>query len=140
VFLALMKEWFDFMPNVILDKSFDFAVKIVKLADLIREQKQFELANQILRSGTSIGANVQEAQRAESDKDFVSKMSVASKEANETSYWLRLLRAANIISDETFDTLNADANEIIRLLISIIKSKQANMRKEQTNNNNQPFK
>jgi len=116
------------MANTILDKSFDFAVKIVKLADIIREQNQFELASQILRSGTSIGANVQEAQRAQSDKDFVSKMSIASKEANETDYWLRLLRATDKISEETFVSLNNDINQIIKLLISIIKSKQSNMR------------
>ena len=115
------------MSNVILDKSFGFAVKIVRLADDIRKQGQFELASQILRSGTSIGANVQEAQRAQSDKDFVSKMAIASKEANEASYWLRLLHATDIISGEVFKTLNADVSEIIKLLISIIKTKQANM-------------
>ena len=115
------------MSNAVLDKSFDFAVKTVRLADYIREQKHFELASQILRSGTSIGANVQEAQRAQSDKDFVSKMSIASKEANEVCYWLRLLHATDIISEEMFKSLNADLNEIIKLLISIIKTKQANM-------------
>ena len=117
------------MSNVVLDKSFDFAVKIVKLSGYVREQKQFELASQILRSGTSIGANIQEAQRAQSDKDFVSKMAIASKEANEAHYWLRLLRATDIISEEIFKPLNVDVNEIIKLLISIIKTKQTNMQK-----------
>ena len=77
--------------NEILDLSFDFALEIIKLVKYLKSKKEFVLSNQLLRSGTSIGANVSEAQAAQSTKDFISKMSIASKKARETEYWLRLL-------------------------------------------------
>ena len=112
------------MANVISDKSFAFAVRIVKLAKFLREKKEYELSSQILKSGTSIGANVQEAQRPQSDKDFLSKMHIASKEASETQYWLKLLHAADIISHESFIDIHKDIDEIIRILVSIVKTKE----------------
>ena len=96
------------MNNPIVDKSFGFAVKIVNLARSIRDRKEYELARQILRCGTSIGANVAEAQKAQSDKDFVAKMYIAYKEANETEYWIRLLHKTKIISDNEYNDVMKD--------------------------------
>ena len=85
--------------NIIVDKSFDFAVRIVNLNKyLYNEQKEYVLSKQLLRSGTSIGANVSEAERAQSKADFISKMSIALKEANETNYWLKLLYKTDYLS------------------------------------------
>ena len=115
------------MKNVIYDKSFAFAVKIVLLARQIRDsKKEYELASQFLKSGTSIGANVSEAQKAQSKKDFISKMYIAAKEASETLYWLRLLDATDIIDNKTFKDIYKDAYEIDRILTSIIKTSQKN--------------
>ena len=116
------------MDNVIIDKSFDFAVRIARLCKyLSSEQKEFVLSKQILRSGTSIGANVSEAQRAQSMADFASKINIALKEANETDYWLRLLHKADYLSDSQFESLNVDINELISILTAICKT--ANERK-----------
>ena len=85
--------------NIIVDKSFDFAVRIVNLNKYLNnEQKEYVLSKQLLRSGTSIGANVSEAERAQSKADFISKMSIALKEANETNYWLKLLYKTDYLS------------------------------------------
>ena len=110
------------MNNPIVDKSFKFGVRIIGLARLIRSRKEFELSKQILRSGTSIGANVAESQRAQSDKDFLSKMHIAAKEANEAEYWLKLLHEAKIISDKEFNSLHKDLKEIIKILMAITKT------------------
>ena len=85
--------------NIIVDKSFDFAVRIVNSNKYLNnEQKEYVLSKQLLRSGTSIGANVSEAERAQSKADFISKMSIALKEANETNYWLKLLYKTDYLS------------------------------------------
>ena len=110
------------MNNPIADKSLDFAVRVVKLSQLLRERKEFELAKQLVRSGTSIGANVAEAQRAQSDKDFLSKMYIAAKEASETEYWLLVLSKAEVLSVNEFKSINTDLKEIIRILMAITKS------------------
>ena len=110
------------MNNPVVDKSLNFAVRIVGLAKVIRSRKEFELAKQILRSGTSIGANIAESQRAQGDKDFLAKIYIAAKEANETEYWLKLLRKAKIITDVEFQSLNKDLNEIVKILMSITKT------------------
>ena len=110
------------MDNPIVDKSFKFAVRIVGMARSIRDKKEYELARQILRCGTSIGANVAESQRAQSDKDFVSKMYIAAKEANETEYWLRLLHETKIITDKEFQSIHKDLKEIIKILMAITKT------------------
>lgn len=111
--------------NPILDKSFAFAVRIVKLYKyLIDEKKEFTLAKQILRSGTSIGANAEEAVGGYTKKDFRAKMSIAYKETRETKYWLRLLRETDFITETQFKSLHKDAEEIARILYTIIdKSK-----------------
>ena len=108
--------------NVVCDKSFGFAVRIVKLYQYLCEtKKEFVLAKQLLRSGTSIGANVAEAQRGVSRRDFGNKMAIALKESNETSYWLKLLNATGYINDVEFDSMHADCEELNRILTAIVK-------------------
>ena len=116
-FECRMKE-----ENVILDKSYAFALEIMNIAKAIREKKEYDLASQLWRSGTSIGANIEEAQAAQSRADFKSKMSIAAKEARETHYWLRLTRDGNILSTAQVAPLIADIEEIKRILTSIVKS------------------
>lgn len=106
--------------NVVKDKTFEFALKIVDLYKYLHyKKKEYVLSKQLLRSGTSIGANVEEAQAAQSRKDFLSKMSIASKEARETHYWLRLIKYGGFITKD--DLLN-DCEELIKLLTSIVKT------------------
>lgn len=112
----------DTMSNVIEYKSFRFAVRIVNLYKyLTRSKKEFVLSKQLLRSGTSIGANIAEAQKCHTRADFNSKMIIALKEANETDYWLRLLHETEYISDKEYKSINSDINEIISILTSICK-------------------
>lgn len=109
--------------NVVKDKSFDFAVRVVNCYRwLCAEKKEFVLSKQLLRSGTSVGAMIREAEHAESTKDFIHKMAVAQKEINETIYWLELLSATDYINAEQFQGLEEDAIEIIKLVTSIIKT------------------
>ena len=111
--------------GMVEDKSFDFAVRIVNLYRfLTEEKKEYVLSKQILRSGTSIGANVSEGEKGQSKADFYSKMSIALKEANETHYWLRLLNATDYINETQFSSLEKDVKEIIALLTSICKTTQ----------------
>ncbi len=114
--------------NVVKDKSRDFALRIIMLYKyLIDEKKEYVLSKQILRSGTSIGANVVEAHNAMSKKEFVSKMNIALKEAAETEYWLDLLKASEFITEKAFNSINADCAEVKKLLVSIIKSTNKNL-------------
>ncbi|HHU96044.1 MAG: four helix bundle protein [Bacteroidota bacterium] len=109
--------------NVVKDKSFDFAVRIVNLyKHLSQEKKEFVLSKQLLRSGTSIGANVEEAIGGISKADFRAKLSIAYKEARETVYWLRLLHTTEYLNDKEFESVFYDADELCRLLFTIIKS------------------
>ena len=109
--------------NVIVEKSFDFAVRIVNLRKyLTREHKEFVLSKQLLRSGTSIGANVSEAQRGQSKADFTAKMSIALKEASETEYWIKLLYRTEYLSKEQYESLYADVQELISLLMAICRT------------------
>ena len=111
------------MKNVIENKSFGFAVRIVKLYKyLCDKKKEYVLSKQLLRSGTSIGANVAEAQQAQSKADFISKISIALKETTETKYWLKLLNATDFLSDNEIKTILADCVEIEKILTSILKS------------------
>ena len=113
--------------NVSAQKSFDFAVRIVKLYKyLTNEQKEYVLSKQLLRCGTSIGANISEAQCGQSKADFISKMSIALKEANETSYWLKLLYKTDYLNKLQFDSLNDDITELISILTSICKTSNSN--------------
>ena len=110
------------MKNIIEIKSFNFAVRIVKLNQYLTKKKEFVLSNQILRSGTSIGANVAEAEQAHSTADFIPQMSISLKEVAETKYWLRLLKETKFISQKEFDSIFNDCVELEKILVSIIKS------------------
>ncbi len=111
------------MNNNIYQKSFQFAVRIVKLCKYLQmEQKEYILSKQVLRSGTSIGANVAEAQQAQSKPDFTSKINIALKEAAETDYWLRLLYETEYLSKTQFESMISDCDEIESILVSIVKS------------------
>lgn len=109
--------------NVILDKTFDFALSIIELYKQMIAQKEYVLSKQILRSGTSIGANVEEASAAISKKDFTAKMSISSKEARETRYWLRLLDRSKFVKFDFKDRLDEIEN-IINILTAIVKTSQ----------------
>ncbi|WP_237741268.1 four helix bundle protein [Geminocystis herdmanii] len=113
--------------NVIKNKSFAFAIRIVKLAQYLREDKQeFVLSKQILRSGTAIGALVRESEHAESKADFIHKMNIALKEANETQYWIDLLYQTNYLKEKAYNSIFNDSEELIKLLVSIIKTSKQN--------------
>lgn len=100
--------------NIIKDKSFDFAIRIVKLSQYLSiKKKEFTLSKQLLRSGTSIGAMVREAEHAESKNDFIHKFAIAQKEANESVYWLELLRATDFLNEKEFENINNDAIVIL---------------------------
>ena len=118
----------DLKDNVIVEKSFNFAKRIVNLRKcLITDNNEYVLSNQILKSGTSIGANVFEAQSAQSNADFLSKMKIALKEATETLYWLMLLYETEYISPKAFDSLKDDLDDIRNILGSICKTTQNNL-------------
>jgi four helix bundle protein len=104
------------------ERTFEFAVRIVKLADATARRSRIgeKLSSQILRSGTSIGANVEEAQAAESKADFIHKYGIALKEARETKYWLRLVVGANLISEKNIAALRIEADEISRVIAQIV--------------------
>ena len=111
------------MDNIIKTKSFNFAIQIVKLYKyLYYSKKEYVLSKQLLRAGTSIGANVAEAEQAQSKADFISKISIALKEATETDYWIRLLNATDYLSNYEIKTILANCNELERILTAIIKS------------------
>jgi len=119
--------------NIVREKSFAFAIRVIKMYNFLKEyKKEFILSKQLMRSGTSIGAMVREAINAEtSSKDFIHKLSVAQKECDETCYWLELLKEANYISEKEFASIYNDATELLKIIRSIIiKSKQ----KLETNN------
>ena len=109
--------------NKILDISFKFGVRIVKLSQYLIDNKiSHTISNQVLRSGTSIGANVNESIFAQSKKDFITKMHIALKEANETKYWIRLLHASEYINSKEYESLLIDINNIIGTLVNILKA------------------
>jgi four helix bundle protein len=108
--------------NLIQQKSYDFALKIIALYRKLVKENEFILSKQLLRSGTSIGANVEEAQAGQSRADFISKMSIASKEARETNYWLRLLRDSETIDEVEIKPLLDESSAIINIITSIVKT------------------
>lgn len=113
------------MENTILDKSKQFSLRIIKLYKYLREdKKETILSRQILRSGTSIGANVKESTCAQSKPDFYNKLFIAFKEAAETEYWLELLHESDYIDDKSFDSIYADCQELLKLLSSITKTQK----------------
>ena len=112
--------------NVSVEKSFDFAVRIVNLHKyLTQEQKEYVMSRQLLRCGTSIGANISEAQRGQSMADFAAKMNIALKEANEAEYWLRLLYRTEYLSKSQFESMYADVQELLGILIAICRTSNA---------------
>jgi four helix bundle protein len=113
--------------NVILEKSYDFALKIIQLYLKLKDDKEFELGKQLLKSGTSIGANSEEGAGAQSKKDFVAKFSIALKEARETRYWLRLIRDSKLVDESNSNLLIEDCDELIRILTAILKSSRKDL-------------
>ncbi len=113
------------MDNAIVDKSKFFAIRIVRAYKyLTAEKNEYVLSKQLLRSGTSIGANVKEAIRGQSKPDFYSKLNIALKEASETEYWLEILYETEYIDKKLFDSINSDCQELIKLLVSITKTQK----------------
>lgn len=123
-FECLILNYFRFdmktKPNVIQEKSFNFSLRIIHLCKSLKEIREFDISRQLFRSGTSIGANVEEALAAHSRKDFLYKMGIASRESRETSYWLRLIKNGNIL--KVPDDYFSDINEITSILTAIVKT------------------
>ena len=114
--------------NVILEKSMDFAVRIVKLYQyLSREKGEEVMAQQMLRSGTSVGANVHEAVEGASKKDFIAKMGISLKEASETRYWLELLYRTEYLTEVEYESIRQDCDEVTRLLVAIVKTSRGSV-------------
>ena len=119
--------------SLLYSKSMAFAVRCVKFYKyLTDEKKEYIISKQLMRSGTSIGANIREGRFAQSESDFINKLSIALKEAEETQYWIELLFNANIISDDEFKSIHDDSGEMIALLLSTIKTYKSN---KNSNNN-----
>ncbi len=109
--------------NIVMVKSYGFALRIIKLYKyLITDHKEFVLSKQTLRSGTSVGALIKEAEHAQSKADFLNKMNAALKEANETTYWLMLLKDSQYIDIKSFESIHEECLELVRLLASIVKT------------------
>ena len=114
--------------NPLKDKSFQFALKIVKLYTFLSDQKrEYVMSKQLLRSGTSIGANIREAQNAQSKADFIHKLSISQKECDETLYWLELLHQSDFLEEKEFKTIHTDANELLKMLRSSILTTKQNI-------------
>ncbi len=118
--------------NVVLEKSIRFAERIVKLNLYLKSKNEFVLSNQILKSGTSIGANITESVRAQSEADFLTKLTIALKEADETKYWLHLLITGEYLDEKAYESLRNDCEEIIKLLVSITKTVKLKTDKEKS--------
>jgi four helix bundle protein len=113
--------------NVVRDKSFRFALRIVKLCQYLTEQKrEYVLSKQVLRSGTAIGALIRESQYAESKADFIHKLAIALKEANETDYWIELLYQSEYIEEKSYKSIHHDIDELISILVAIVKKSKQN--------------
>lgn len=117
--------------NILCEKSKTFALRIIKLNKyLCREKREFTLSNQLLRSGTSIGANIREGTRAQTDADFYLKLTIALKEADETAYWLELLFESEYITKEQFDSIYNDCDELIKILVAVTKTQKEKLKKK----------
>ena len=112
--------------NIIIDKTFNFSLSIISLFKKLQENKEFIISKQLLKSATSIGANVEEATAAQSKRDFINKMSIASKEARETKYWLRLLNDSEITTLDVLDEVK-EVNHIINIITKIIITAKNNV-------------
>ena len=113
--------------NIIKLKSFEFALRIIKLyGDLVERKKEFVLSKQLLRAGTAVGAMIRESEHAESKLDFIHKLSIAMKEANETQYWIELLYKSNFMDEKSYQSVQTDITELLKLLTAIIKTSKNN--------------
>lgn len=112
--------------NIVKEKSFAFAIRVVKLRKYLQDKQEYDISRQLLRSGTAIGALIREAEFAESVADFIHKMSIAQKEANESQYWLDLLVSTDYIERDAYESIRSDIDELIKLLTSSIKTAKAN--------------
>ncbi len=116
--------------NILKEKAYKFALRIVKLYQyLANEKREFVMSKQVLRSGTSIGANIEEANQAQSKMDFIHKLSISQKESYETHYWIRLLRDSDFLSEKLANSLLEDCEEIQKLITSSIKTAKTNLQK-----------
>lgn len=116
--------------GILEEKTYVFALRIIKAYNFLTSKNEYVLSKQLLRAGTSIGANCREATYAQSKMDFINKLSIALKEANETIYWLELLHDSDFIDDKSFNSIHDDGLEILKLLISIIKTSKENLQKQ----------
>jgi len=117
---------------IVYDKALQFSVRIVKLYKYLKEEKkEYIISKQIMRSGTSIGANIAEASGGQSKRDFISKIQISLKEANETKYWMELLLKTDYIDKFQYENLKADADEIQKLLTSILKTTKKNLKEKE---------
>lgn len=118
------------MENIIADKSYAFAIRIVNLyKHLSVEKREFILSKQLLRSGTAIGALVKEAEHTQSKADFLNKMNIALKEANETEYWLMLLKDTDFLAEQEFVSMKEDCSSILKILISTVRTTKQSLKK-----------
>ena len=124
--------------SVLKKKSYAFAIRIVNMSQyLITEKKEYILSKQVLRSGTAIGALITESKRAESSADFIHKLNIALKEADETLYWISLLKDTRLIDEKMYGSISKDANQLIAMLVSSIKTTKLNLKKSNQNKNHQ---
>lgn len=108
--------------SIVKQKSYEFALQIIKLCTQLKSDRHYEISSQLIRSGTSIGANIEEALAGQSRKDFFAKMSIASKEARETNYWLRLIKDAELFDKQYLQKLISESDELVKILTSIVKT------------------
>ncbi len=121
--------------DVVVNKSFAFAIRIVKLNQyLTRSKKEYVLSKQLLRSGTSVGAMVREAQNAESKADFIHKLAIAQKECDESMYWIELMKEGDYLTQTQYGEIHQDAQELLKIIRSIILSTKENMQTKKTHN------
>jgi len=118
--------------DTVREKSYRFAIRIIKLCVWLKEKKHYEISAQLLRSGTSIGANIEEATASHSKKEFFHKMGISSKEERETRYWLRLLRDSGILTENQTSKLISESEELIKMLTSIVKTGKSNLKQLKT--------
>ncbi len=125
----LMEDVKIYNLGILEEKTYSFALRIIKAYRYLTEKNEYILSKQLLRAGTSIGANCREATYAQSKLDFIGKLSIALKETNETIYWIELLHDSDFIDNDSFKSIHTDGLEILKLLISIIKTSKSNLQK-----------
>lgn len=125
----LMEDVKIYNLGILEEKTYSFALRIIKAYRYLIEKNEYILSKQLLRAGTSIGANCREATYAQSKLDFIGKLSIALKETNETIYWIELLHDSDFMDNDSFKSIHADGLEILKLLISIIKTSKSNLQK-----------